>query len=497
MVLKRLNGLLGKRPAAEDDGAAEGQDTPEANAARGVRLFCESGGPNSSTEEIQYLPDIVTAAESSPAAAAACAVQIRKFLSKDNSARPHVQYNSIMLIRILTDNPGPSFTKNVDAKFVSTVKELLRQGRDRSVQHILRETLYELDKNKAYDTNLGALFAMWRKEQQTTASAPNPRPAAPLAPRTMNAPPWDQNNGTLQTGAPTSQSRSQSRSRGLPEPHELASRIEEARTSAKLLLQLIQSTPAAELPSNELIKEFAERCQQAQRSMQNYINAENPSPDDDTMLTLIETNEQLSLALSKHQRAMLAARRTISSNSVPNASGTGSGTQSPAPMMTSNGAPQLPATTATNGTSESPAQNYAPPPVPPPDMQATLLSRRDTDTDTDTMKIAALTSTTTAEVEPEADDPFADSHAGTYTYPHEPAAPTNAPPAPPPRQVGGSGTGSPESYHAHHASTPSYLQRQESAGVNRTMHGASPPVEDEGGLDVSPVDERKPITYRY
>jgi hypothetical protein len=46
-----------------------------------------------------------------------------------------------MLIRILADNPGKTFTRNLDAKFVVTVKELLRDGRDMSVQQILRETL--------------------------------------------------------------------------------------------------------------------------------------------------------------------------------------------------------------------------------------------------------------------------------------------------------------------------------------------------------------------
>ena len=37
--------------------------------------------------------------------------------------------------------------------------------------------------------------------------------------------------------------------------------------------------------------------------------AENPSPDNDTMETLIETNEQLSKAMSQHQRAILTARK--------------------------------------------------------------------------------------------------------------------------------------------------------------------------------------------
>lgn len=41
------------------------------------------------------------------------------------------------------------------------------------------------------------------------------------------------------------------------------------------------------------------------------MNAENPTPDNDTMLTLIDTNDQLSVAISKHQRAVLQARKVL------------------------------------------------------------------------------------------------------------------------------------------------------------------------------------------
>ncbi|EOD44779.1 GAT domain-containing protein [Neofusicoccum parvum] len=455
MVLKKVTGLLSRRPgtSSSEDQTYE-QDTPEANAARGVRLFCESGGPNNSTEEIQYLPEIVTAAESSPVAAEACAYQIRRFLSKDNYSKPHVQYNSIMLIRILTDNPGPTFTRNVDAKFVSTVKDLLRNGRDPSVQQILRETLFSLERDKGYDTNLNALFHMWRKEHVNSGGSSN------VGPRSLNAPPWSPGQGSAPAQGFSGGSSSRSRSRGLPSPSELAARVEEARTSAKLLMQLIQSTPPEELGTNDLVKEFGERCQQAQRSVQSYINAateDSTQADDETMLTLIETNEQLSLALTKHQRAYLAARRTTSTNNVPT---NGSATSTPPPPV------------------PAAEEGYAPPPNPPPRLQQSLAARGDS---------------------PE-DDPFADSHA--QPHPLEPAhygsagsnehlvSPNGRPPI---------GSFQP---------TPSYLHRQESAANNTTMHGGagttfSPVDESSRGdarlgeaPDVSPVEERR-VVYRY
>jgi hypothetical protein len=136
-------------------------------------------------------------------------------------------------------------------------------------------------------------------------------------------------------------------------------RIEEARTSANLLLQLIQSTPPSELLQNDLITEFSGRCQVASRSMQLFMKAENPAPDNDTMLTLIETSDQLSLAMSKHQRAVLQARKVMGHD----------GTNTPV-MSTSN-----------NGSSTGP---FAPPAGPPPTSgnshnEGSLYARHDSD----------------------------------------------------------------------------------------------------------------------
>lgn len=75
-----------------------------------------------------------------------------------------------MLMRILADNPGPTFTRNLDQKFVQTVKELLRMGRDPSVQQILRETLSSFQNEKVGDDGLVGLLSMWKKEQEKQES---------------------------------------------------------------------------------------------------------------------------------------------------------------------------------------------------------------------------------------------------------------------------------------------------------------------------------------
>ena len=221
-----------------------------------------------------------------------------------------------MLIRILADNPGKNFTKNVDAKFITTVKELLKEGRDMSVQQILRETLDSFETQKKDDENLRPLREMWiRYKQKMQKQGGNFM--TPQA-RTMSAPPFA---GSAGFDPHQTQMRQQenyfSRNhhvRGLPPPHELAGRIEEARTSTKILQQMVLSTPPSEYIGNELIKEFVDRCESASRSIHGYIHSDNPAPDEDTLITLIETKEKLALELSRHQRTMLQARKAAGSS---------------------------------------------------------------------------------------------------------------------------------------------------------------------------------------
>jgi len=147
-------------------------DSLEAVAVREVIAFCEAGAPGAADagEEYLHLPAIVDAAESSPSAAREIAACLQRYLSRQNYDRGFAQYNALMLTRILTDNPGRVFTQNFDKSFVSTIKSLLRDTRDASVQQILRETLdyFEVEKLNGNDT-LMPLIEMWRKEKGGSA----------------------------------------------------------------------------------------------------------------------------------------------------------------------------------------------------------------------------------------------------------------------------------------------------------------------------------------
>lgn len=118
-----------------------------------------------------FLPSIVESAESSPAAAAECARLIRRFLKKDYWSKPSYQYNALMLTRILSDNPGQTFTRNLDNKFTETLKELLRNGKDLSVRQMLMETLDSFEQQKGWDEGLGLVIEMWKKEKEKAYKA--------------------------------------------------------------------------------------------------------------------------------------------------------------------------------------------------------------------------------------------------------------------------------------------------------------------------------------
>ncbi|CAG8980155.1 hypothetical protein HYALB_00007393 [Hymenoscyphus albidus] len=450
MNVNRMLGSLKRKPRetvspaeVEEEVIDPQADTPEASAVRNVRKFCESGGPNGSGEEVLFLPAIVEACESSPSAAKASAYAIRKYLSKDNFAKPYIQYNAIMLIRILADNPGKTFTRNMDSKFVQTVKELLRMGRDPSVRQILMETLDTFQRKKADDEGCAMLNEMWKREQEKMVKL-----AGPAGPRTLNAPPHDNSQNYFARNH---------HSKRLPAPHELSSRIEEARTSAQLLSQTVQSTPPSEFLQNELVREFADRCQSASRSVQAYMVAENPAPDNQTMLTLIETNEQLNKAMNQHQRAVLAARQ---------AAGIGSQSNTPPPRTDSGFAPP-PGPPPNRATSKS--SKYTPPVPPPGDFAPTGLD----------------------------EDPFADpKESKSKSKSRSPPFPKDQP-----QQATGqfNDNHGVEPYHPGFRETESYPARQDSSVGSATMSAAGGEARNAGLEDsygVPPPKNKTPV-YKY
>lgn len=155
------------------------------------------------------------------------------------------------------------------------------------------------------------------------------------------------------------------------------------------------------------------RCQSASGSIQGYINCDNPAPDEDTLLTLIETNDQLSVALSKYQRGILNARKTLGANAAPN-NGTADATltaTAPSPS------PSPPTEPVSSG-----AVRPVPPPPPPPRNTNTDLGSpvSPIDPTTTAFAYAPISNGTGSRYQYNSEDfqvqnPFADSNTTTAT----------------------------------------------------------------------------------
>ncbi|KAI0130587.1 GAT domain-containing protein [Xylariales sp. AK1849] len=483
LKMGKVLGTIRRKKDGNGPQADHQKDSPEAVAAQSVKAFCESGGANSSGDEVLYLPPIVDAAESSPQAAAECARLIRKYLKRDYWTKASYQYNAIMLMRILADNPGPTFTRNLDQKCVDTLKELLRNGRDPSVQQILMETFNAFENTKEYDEGLALLIAMWKKEKEKAQKLGGRTPQQ--VPRAMNAPLVDPQAHDYHSQNYFSRNHT---NRRLPDPAELASRLEEARTSAKLLQEVVTNTPPGEVLDNEFIREFADRCTSASRSVQLYMTAGDPAPDNDTMENLIDTNEQLQASLSLHQRAMLNARKYAGVG----VTGEGPDSSAPSPSPTNGLGPSRRPSPPNPATHED--LDYDPPPMPPP-----RTNGKGKEKEYDNAIAGPSRSHTPAAEE----DPFRDPGP-------EPSGSVS-------RSSAASGAGGSryldenprlayEPFHPGFSATPSYLVRQESALGKETMHGAvnassetrpSRADDDEDGLyDATPQRSKVP-TYRY
>jgi hypothetical protein len=367
-----------------------------------------------------------------------------------------------MLIRILADNPGKTFTRNIDQKFVDALKELLRVGRDPSVKQLLMETLDTFQRTKLEDEGLALLNAMWKKEHERMVKI---HVRNPISPEIIHA--YNSQGPGGPRPPPATFDNSQNyfsrdhKNNRLPPPHELSSRIEEARTSAGLLSQVTQSTPPSEILTNELVREFADRCQSASRSIQAYMVAENPAPDNDTMETLIETNEQLGRAMSQHQRAVLAARKAAGLGGSEGNTPPAIIQESYAPNGSSRSQPQV-AYTAPSG---PPPGRKSFPKVPPPGDHAP-----------------------TGFDDGEHEDPFRDPKERALPFPKD--QPTNSG-AQFHDQLGV------EPYHPGFKETQSYVGRQDSSVGKITMRGALDEEEPVSAVSASSAGKSPQPMYRY
>ena len=250
------------------------------------------------------------------------------------------------------------------------------------------------------------------------------------------------------------------------------------------------------------------------------------------MLTLIETNEQLSIAMSKYQRAVLQARKALG-QATPSPQPQHNPAQNTFPMPANDMYPPVPQSAPRNNhltpasQPRQPAETFAPPPGPPPGalgaVRTSPYGAPDSGYTTTAPPVPARShpysqndpATTQAMDYGVAENPFADQAAQpeqqqqkSYSLFDKPSrsSPTEAaprrnndlqqqqqPPLPQPQTA--SGYEQPQqqytSYNPGYHATQSYIGRQDSATNHLTMHGAStaPDIEEQeqGGVRRKPV----------
>lgn len=74
-------------------------------------------------------------------------------------------YNAIMLMRILVENPGFTFTRHMDKRFVDAVRDVLRHCQSLQTVQFLIDALQSFEAKGAMDEGLGRIVEMWQKEK--------------------------------------------------------------------------------------------------------------------------------------------------------------------------------------------------------------------------------------------------------------------------------------------------------------------------------------------
>jgi hypothetical protein len=224
--------------------------------------------------------------------------------------------------------------------------------------------------------------------------------------------------------------------------------------------------------------------------------AENPSPDNDTMETLIDTNEQLNKALNQHQRGVLNARKVMGVN----------GETTP-PAAGGYYAPQGQLGAAVNRNSGySSGSGFVPPQGPPPGRtDSGFVAPAGPPPILSSKPVPRKAAKAGPPIPPPGDyAPTGDDDENPFSDPKENSAPSIPfPKDQPPKATGqfNDRLGI-EPYHPGFRETPSYVGRQDSSADHLTMHAAvpeTPDVDDEGRAREQyrvPPGAKAPV-YRY
>lgn len=229
------------------------------------------------------LPIIVECAQSSPQAAAEAVRAVRKRIDPKRSTNRAIQYNAIVVLRILGSSNSPTVLDQMeqDKKLPIVVSDLLRHTKDPSVKQELCDTLQFFYEKRSGEQLLQPLKAIYEQYLSTSKERDRGRPRLPHETRPVPA-------------------------ETIPEL------VQEAKSSASLLLQLVQTTAPAQISGSPLVLEFYERCVRLSSKIQSYLARDNVNMSEEVIADLIDSNEHLSAAVDAHSNALNRAASLVS-----------------------------------------------------------------------------------------------------------------------------------------------------------------------------------------
>ncbi|KAK9373448.1 uncharacterized protein V1513DRAFT_158746 [Lipomyces chichibuensis] len=233
------------------------------------------------TDDLAQLPVIVECAQATPLAAKGAIKAVRKRLDPKHASSTASQYNAIMVLRILVDANSQTILNQIseDDKLAPVVKDVLKRSRDPSVRELLATTLEHFAFEKPSTTELAALNKVYSK---------------------------------YVAGGSGSYKNSPSRHEPVSQ-EKLDDVVEEGKTSASLLRQVVSTTPPVEISGSPLVMEFYERCVQLSTKIQSYLSRDSVPPlDESTIMTLISANDTIGTALEAHKAALDRASSLVS-----------------------------------------------------------------------------------------------------------------------------------------------------------------------------------------
>ncbi|KAK9241547.1 hypothetical protein V1506DRAFT_550407 [Lipomyces tetrasporus] len=253
----------------------------------GKNMFSSSASPTTTraaaaqTDDVAQLPVIVECAQATPLAAKEAVKAVRKRLDPKHASSTVSQYNAIMVLRILVDANSEIILGQIgeDDKLATVVKDILKRTRDPSVRELLATTLEHFALEKPNVAELSELNKVYLKYVAGGSGS---------------------HKGSSSRHEPVSQEK-------------LEDVVEEAKTSASLLRQVVSSTPPVQISGSPLVMEFYERCVQLSRKIQSYLSRDSVPPLDESMImTLISANDTIGTAIEAHTAALDRASALVS-----------------------------------------------------------------------------------------------------------------------------------------------------------------------------------------